>query len=200
MRGNLIMVCFGGWEEITIPRRRRMDRNAAFRLSVCLPSCRLVCLFWLFPSRCPSADWLSLPAWGQKERGCPPSPPPLSLRPTLTLFWPSIFHSWGDILSAIFPAPSHSPSWPRAIRGERPAPRDDSVREVGFIGPFVDGWGKIEPRQMGEDSRQTARRKDWSLGFGAKMRFFFFFYLPESETLEVLAQKFFFFNLCPNWR
>lgn len=50
----------------------------------------------------------------------------------------------------------------------------------------MDGWGKIDPRQMGEDNRQTAERKDWSLGFGAKIRFFF---PPKSEDSEVFARK-----------
>lgn len=36
---------------------------------------------------------------------------------------------------------------------------DEAVRKVRFIGWFVDGWGKIDPRQMGEDNRQTGERK-----------------------------------------
>lgn len=74
--------------------------------------------------------------------------------------------------SSIFPTPSHSPSWPQA-RQRAAALRDEAVRKISFIGWFVDGWGKIDPRQMGEDNRQMSERKDWSLGFGTKMRFFF---------------------------
>lgn len=36
-----------GWRKITIQPRERMDRIVALQLSVCLLSCRLVCLFWL---------------------------------------------------------------------------------------------------------------------------------------------------------
>lgn len=63
---------------------------------------------------------------------------------------------------------------------------DEAIRKVNFIGWFVDGWGKIDPGQMGDDNRQTAERKDWSRGFGTKMSFFF---PPKSEALGVLLES-----------
>lgn len=146
-----------GREQITIPPRERMDRIVAFPLSVCLLSCRLVCLFWLsspLPINCVTFT----PRPRARERG--------------KAFVHQYFIPWWHF-STIFP---NAISFPELTSGwtERvPVSRDEAVRKVSFIGWFVDGWGKIDPRQMGEDIRQTGERKDWSLGFGAKIRFFF---------------------------
>lgn len=79
------------------------------RSLVYLPSRRLVCLFWLFSFPLPISRVTLARCPRPEERACvPPTPPPPRHPPPL-LLCPSIFHSRGDILSAILAAPSHSP-------------------------------------------------------------------------------------------
>lgn len=130
--------------KITIPRRERVDRIAAFLLSVCLLSCRLVCLFWLSSSLPINCVTLA-PRLRARERG--------SAFTSVNISFP------GDIFPLSFQ--QHLIAWADlGLDGERaPASGDEVVRKVCFIGWLVDGWGKIDPRQIGEDNTQTGCRK-----------------------------------------
>lgn len=164
MRGNLIMVCFGvgrgGWvgeDNGTSEAKDGRDGGVfpALRLSPLLQISVFVLAF-SFPLPISRVTLTPSPRAKRKRLGAslPPSPLPPPSPSTLTLFFrPSIFHSRGDILSAIFPAPSHSPSWPRAIRGGRRASRVARWgRQRSRLYGAVCGW-------MGQNRAQTNGRR-----------------------------------------
>lgn len=92
-------------------------------------------------------DFPSAPEGKRKRRGL------------FLFFCPSIFHSRVTFFHYL----PNAISFRELTSGETErvlASCDEAVRKVNFIGWFVDGWGKIDPGQMGDDNRQTAERKD----------------------------------------
>lgn len=71
--------------------------------------------------------------------------------------FPSINISFLGDISTIFGGIISFPERTSGWKEGAPMLCDETARKVSFIGGFVDGWGKIHHRQMGEDNRQMGQ-------------------------------------------
>lgn len=113
--------------------------------SFCLRFRRLVCLFCLFSplpiNRVPLAP--------KPEAG-------MAVKAFLSINISML----GDIFPTIFPTLSHSTELTSGERERAPLLCDEAVGKVSFGRWFVDKWGKIDPRKMGEDNGRVRGKID----------------------------------------